>query len=311
MTVPRLNAFGEAFRANGFSLPNARGVFPVAVKAQLAYSSDPDSSGLPKAIVDEIELLSGGTAGKNTNFFIEQYVVDGGRPGLPRDAWLQFNRTNLHLKVGQFELPLPVEVESERDTLTHYALYDQTVGVNTFNFFDPRIGVDASLGNDDGIRAHLLALHAYDRQTTTPQSGIDFMGSIAKSFGGFTLQTYRYGGQRNFMMQDRFWRQGYAATYEDEKLSATAVMQTGNDSSADGLGTRAHSSGGFLQSTYHFNDAIGAVARYEGIRDDSSAQQRRFVLGAIVRPRRNMRLTIEGARASGHTVMNLGWLFAY
>jgi hypothetical protein len=310
-TVPRLNTFGEAFRARGFALPGARGVFPVAVKVNLAYSTDPDPSGLPKAIVDELELLSGGSAGKNTSFFVEQYVVDGGRSGLTRDAWLQLSSRNAHLKIGQFELPLPVEVESERETLAHYALYDQTVGANTFAFFDPRIGMDASFGNDDGLRAHILLLHAYDRQTTTPRSGIDAMASLAKTFGNLTLQTYRYNGERHFATRDAFWRQGFAAQYAREKISLTSVLQTGNDTSAGGAGAAAHSSGGFIEGAYHFNDALAVVARYEGASDSTSRFQRGYVVSVVGRPKRNMRLTLEMQGSAGHLTAATALMFAY
>ncbi|GAC1355758.1 MAG: hypothetical protein NVSMB31_16320 [Vulcanimicrobiaceae bacterium] len=311
-TVPHLNSFGEYFRNSGFSLPNARGVFPVAVKVNLAYGSDPDPTGLPKAVVDEVELLSGGTLGKSTNYFIEQYVVDGGRPGLTRDAWLQFRRDDTRAKIGQFELPLPIEVESERDTFAHYALYDQTVGINTFNFFDPRLGVDLSGGHEDGgFSAHLAAVAAYDRQTTTPRSGMDFMGSVAKTTGEVTLSTYRYQGQRNFAVQDRFWRQGFFAALEGERLSVQAVLQTGNDTSADGAGTAAQSSGGFLQAQYRFTPSWSAVARYEGTNDTMGGMQRQFVLSAITRPRRNMRFTLEGTQSRGHNALTAALLFAY
>ena len=311
-TVPHLTPFGEYFRNHGFALPGARGVFPVAVKVNLAYSSGADPTGLPKAVVDEIELLSGGTLGRATNYFVEQYIVDGGRPGLTRDAWVQFQSGATRAKVGQFELPLPVEVESERPTLTHYALYDQTVGINAFNFFDPRLGADVSFANErSGIAAHLAAVHAYDRQTATPRSGVDVLASVAKSSGEFTVQAYRYQGQRNFAVQDRFWRQGYAASFEDERFSVTGVLQTGDDSSADGLGTAAHSSGGFLETQYHFSPAFGAVARYEGTADSLSGTQRQFVLGAVARPRRNMRLTAEDVLVAGHHTLGAGLLFAY
>lgn len=310
-TVPRLNDFGKAFRARGYSLPGARGVFPLALKVNLAYSSDPDASGLPKAIVDEIELLSGGSAAKNTSFFFEQYVVDGGRPGMTRDAWMQFNSGNAHLKVGQFELPLPVEVESERETLEHYALYDQSVGANTFAFFDPRLGIEAAFGSEDGLRAHVSLLQAYDRHTTTPRSGIDLMGSLSKSLGNLTLQTYRYQGRRNFAVPDVFWRQGYAAQYEHEKVSLTGVLQTGEDRSADGLGLGAHSSGGFLEGTYYFSDAVAVIARYDGTSDSLSGTQRQFVISGAVRPRRNMRFTIEGSAAGSHDRLSAAFMFAY
>lgn len=145
-TVPRLNPFGEFFRSNGFRLSGGRPVFPVAVKVNLAWSSDADPSGLPKAVVDEVELLAGGSLGNRSSYFIETYAVDGGRPGLPRDAWLAFDlsgdraATRVRLPAGQWSLPLPVDVESERDTLVHYALYDQTVGANTFRFFRSAFG---------------------------------------------------------------------------------------------------------------------------------------------------------------------------
>lgn len=311
-TIPHLNNFGEAFASRGFTLPNPRGVFPIAAKVNLAYGSDSDPSGLPKAVVDEVELLSGGAIGKSTSYFVEQYVIDGGRPGLTRDAWLQFRHESGRAKIGQFELPLPVEVESDRDTLSHYALYDQTVGINTFSFFDPRLGFDFSTGSEDaGFSAHVLALNAYDRQTPTPRSGTDYMATLAKDAGEVTLSTYRYQGQRNFAVQDRFWRQGFAANVQGERLSLQAVLQTGNDTSADGAGMSAQSSGGFLQAQYHFNDWWSAVARYEGTNDTLGGMQRQFVLSAITRPRRNMRFTLEGMQSRGHNALTAALLFAY
>lgn len=310
-TVPRLNAYGEYFAEHGFARPGAHGAFPVAVKVNLAYGSDPDPAGLPKAIVDEVELLTGGTLGNRTNYFVEQYVVDGGRPGLLRDAWLQLNGDHSHVKIGQFELPLPVQVESERDTLTHYALYDQTVGVNPFSFFDPRIGIDASFGTDEGFAAHILLLHAYDRQSSAPRSGVDLMATAAKTLGDFTLQAYRFQGQRNFATTDKFNRQGYALAYRHARLQFVGVLQTGNDSSADGLGASASSSGGFLESRYEWSEDKSLVARYDATSDMLTGSRRMLILGTVLRPRRNMRFTIEGTTAAGHQALATALLFAY
>src|SRR5579864_4844585 len=61
--VPRLNAFGESFRAAGFRWPTASKIhatLPVTIKANLAYSAASDPTGLPKAIVDEVEFLAMG-----------------------------------------------------------------------------------------------------------------------------------------------------------------------------------------------------------------------------------------------------------
>jgi len=191
-------------------------------------------------------------------------------------------------------------------------LYDQTVGGATFNFFDPRLGVDASFANESaGLHAHLLALHSYDRQTATPRSGIDLMASLDKTYGEVTLSTYRYQGQRNFAIQNRFWRQGYAISLEGERASLVGVLQNGNDSSADGAGTPARSSGGFIEAQYHFTPAFTTVARYEGTNDARAGMQRQFVFGAIMRPWRNMHFTLEDAITGRHHAFGAALLFAY
>jgi hypothetical protein len=313
-TVPRLNAFGAAFRANGFRMPELRNgsAVPVAVKTQLAYSSDADE-GLPKAVVDEVELLTGGAIGAHFNYFIEDYAIDGGRPGQMRDAWLQYNNGNAHIRAGQFTLPLPVDPESLRDSLSHYLVYDQTVGHNPFQFFDPRIGLDVYAQNaGGGVEAHLAAVESYDRQSGNPNSGIDLMAYASKSFTrGITLYAYRYQGQRVLSgARDAFFRQGYGAGKTIGKFQALGVLQTGRDSDAAGDGNASSSSGGFLQGQYQFSDALMAVARYDRVSDGVTGSQHQIVLSLVTRPAPNMRFTIEDQITDHHT-LNLGWLFAY
>lgn len=308
-TVPHLNAFGEAFARNGFRLPGMRqnGTVPVAVKVHLAYTSDSDPAAFPKAIVDEVEILTGGALGKHLNYFVEQYAIDGGRPGLPRDAWVQYNADNggAHIRAGQFTLPLPVDPETERDTESHYLMFDQTVGGNPFNFFDPRIGIDAyASGKADGDGIHLAALSTYDRRSGNPVSGIDLMGYAAKSAGQFTLYAYRYqGGRRLGGVLDAFYRQGAGARQRAGKFDLVAVLQHGHDVFAD-------SSGGFAEGRYAFSPSLAAVARYDRTFDSLSGARRQTVFAIITRPARNMRFTIEDAITDHHT-LNAGWLFAY
>ncbi len=309
-TVPHLNSFGQAFQAAGYRLPKlGHGAVPLAVKVNLAYSSDAQA-GLPKAIVDEVELLTGGSIGSKFSYFLEQYAVDGGEPGLPRDAWLQYNSGSNHIRAGQFTLPLPVDPETERDTLAHYEIYDQTVGENHFNFFDPRIGLDAYTDSSN-FSAHLVAVESYDRQSETPISGIDPMAFIAKRAGSFTAYLYRYQGQRHIDgARDAFYRQGYGLGSDTGKLNVVGVLQNGNDSNADGLGTATFSSGGFLQVRYAFSDAVAAVARHGRTWDPLNGSQQQTVLTLVTRPARNMRFTIED-QITNHQTLNLGWLFAY
>ena len=297
-TVPHLNSFGQAFLKGGFRLPNPRsGIVPVAVKVNLAYSSDA-AGGLPKAVVDEVELLTGGAIGPKVDYFFEQYALDGGEPGRPRDAWLQYNAGSSHLRAGQFTLPLPVDPETQRDTLAHYLAFDQTVGENSFALFDARAGVEAFVDRGS-FSAHFAAL----------QQG-DTMVSLSKSLGPTTLNAYRYQGRRIFgTARDSFYRQGFGAQYAVRKFSLTGVLQHGNDT-APGTGSPSASSAAFLEGRYAFSDSLAAVARYDSAREGLTGLSHQTVVSLIVRPARNMRFTLEDQVTDHHT-LNLAWLFAY
>lgn len=286
-TVPHLNAFGDAFLRSGFRLPQpARGAVPLAVKVNLAYTSDPDPSGLPKAIVDEVELLTGGAIGNRVNYFVEQYAIDGGVAGMPRDMWVQYNgNRGRHLRVGEFTLPLPVDPETERDTQAHYLVYDQTVGENAFDFFDPRVGVEAYSSSDNGDGVHLALL-----------TRAHLMGLAAKSFGDLTVYAYRYQG-------NAFFRQAVGVRERIGKLDLAGVLQRGKD-------PEAGSSGGFVEGHYTFSPSLMAVARYDRIGDSLSGAQQQTVLSLVTRPARNMRFTIEDQIADRQT-LNMALLFAY
>lgn len=321
--VPQLNEFGERFAANGFKLNAPQNkIVPLAVKVNLQYGSDAEEN-LPKGAVDEIELLSGGRVGNNTSYFVEQYVVDGGRPGLTRDAYVQFEKrlagiadaegsSMLRLKTGQFTLPLPVDPESERPTANHYALFDQTVGKNGFNFFDPRLGLDASFTHG-ATDAHLLVLQSYDRQSGVSKSGVDTMASVSQAIGERTaLYAYGYRGQRHIdPVANRFSRTGFGVTYDDRRYGFAAVTQRGNDTSSDGFAVPARSSGGFVQGRYAPVNWASVYYRYDRIFNELDGAQESRTLSLVVRPKRNYRVTFEAVRAEAHTSFTGALLFAY
>lgn len=74
------------------------------------------------------------------NYFIEQYVLDGGRHGMTHDAWANYRLTseNAHVPVfvraGQYTVPISVDPEAFRETNQHDALFDQTIGNSPFKF---------------------------------------------------------------------------------------------------------------------------------------------------------------------------------
>lgn len=325
-TVPQLNEFGEAFRRRGFRLGSERPTVPLAVKVQTAYSSNGNGDAqapLPKAIVDEIELLSAGPIGRHASYFVEQYVLDGGVAGRPRDVWVQLDRTKdgepgeagMHVMLGQFTLPLPVDPETERPTLAHYGVFDQTVGANAFTFFDPHLGADVFYSDERrGLEAHLAAVQAYDRGSRVPSAGVDVMGSLSARIAERTDATfYGYDGRRaNGPVLDRFHRYGYSLTQTVGQFDATALVQTGVDSSSDGFGLPARSSGGFAQLGWHPSSGFNVYARYDSTFDDFNGRTNGATLSVVMRPRRNMRLTIEGSRGADRTnQLGVGLLFAY
>ncbi|MGH7715116.1 MAG: hypothetical protein ACREML_03865, partial [Vulcanimicrobiaceae bacterium] len=263
--IPHLNAFGAAFMANGYRIPGVKPgpAFPISSKANLIASSinqgdGPGGAGLPKDIVDEVEIFTAGAIGNRASYLVEQYAVDGGMPGLARDAWV-IDRVNpwnarlpLYVQAGSFTLPLPVDPETFRDSYQGYALFGQTVGNNPFNFFDPKIGIRASVGDPlRGLNGQVFAGQGHDRQSGLPSSGTDWMGVAQDAIGPVTLTAYRYSGTRPlvFGASDSFSRTGVGLVYNDySRWEFDNVLQTGWDSNCNFLGhVGCASSGGLTQ----------------------------------------------------------------
>ncbi len=202
--------------------------------------SGPNGQGLPKAIVDEIEAFTSATIGTRANFFVEQYVVDGGEPGLLRDAWISDRlnpwnaRIPLYLQGGQFTLPLPVDPETFRDTYQEYTPYVQTVGANPFNFFDPAMGMRLGVGDPlRGVSLQLFGGPGYTRQSGLAPTGVDTQVYAQDAMGPFTLSIFRYDGLRPIAGEpfDRFERTGFGLTYGQwTRFSSETVLINGWDS---------------------------------------------------------------------------------
>jgi|SRR5271165_445168 len=325
-TVPHLNAFGAAFLRDGFrpppGLPLAPDVFPIALKVNLQYSSEPDPNGLPKAIVDEVELLASGPVTPHVSYRLEQYMVDGGEPGLTRDAWLEFlsrpafgdTGSALRVTAGQFTLPLPVDPETQRETINHYQIFDQKVGDDPFDFFNDGMGIDIAYGREtDGTVVHLMALKGHDPQSGLPTSGVD--SDAYAQTGGKTavFSAYYHSGTRRFgSVLDLFNRQGLGADLFIGKAEADIVVQQGFDSAANAAGAAARSSGGFAQVRWAFSPALTALSRYDSTYDPFAGLQQSLTTTLVMRVRRNAKVTVEDVSAGhGHQTFNAAFLFAY
>lgn len=319
--IPHLNAFGAAFLANGERFPgvSAGPAFPLSVKINLIDSSEyqgegSGGAGLPKAIVDEIELFTSGTIGSRANYFVEQYLVDGGEPGVLRDAWIADRatpweaRVPVQLQAGQFTLPLPVDPETFRDTYQGYTPYEQRVGVNPFTFFDPKLGVRAAVGDPlRGLSLQAFAGPGYDRQSGLPAMGVDTEAYLQEAWGPISLTAFRYDGVRPVAggPNDRFWRMGYGLTYGQwSRFSSEAVLIEGTDSNCGPPYGGCVSSGGFEQLRYAFDRRLFAEARYEGTYDPVNGFARDGVVLLGYGPTENTRLTLEDVIATSPQTSN-------
>lgn len=309
--IPHLNAFGAAFMASGYRIPRVQpqSAFPLSAKTNLVDSSEnqgdgPNGAGLPKAIVDEIEVFTAGAIGTRASYLVEQYVVDGGMPGLTRDAWVN-DRVNpwdaripVYVQGGSFTLPLPVDPETFRDAYQGYALYQQTVGSDTFNFFDPKIGARLGIGDPlRGLNAQLFAGPGHDRESGVPTTGTDAMGYIQDAIGPLTPSIYRYQGTRPTPSGalDSFQRTGFGLTYDQwGRVSSETVFQRGWDSNCGVPGlVGCASSGGFTQFRYAFAPRWYALGRYEGTYDPVAGLAHDGVLMLGYGTGENSRVTVE------------------
>lgn len=330
--IPHLNEFGAAFLAYGERFPGISSgpAFPLSVKTNIVDSSEnqgsgPNGQGLPKFIVDEVEAFTTATVGSRANFFVEQYIVDGGEPGLLRDAWVNDRvnpwtaRVPVYLQGGQFTLPLPVDPETFRDTYQDYTPYVQTVGKNPFDFFDPALGMRLGVGDPlRGLSVQLFGGPGYTRASDLAVTGVDTEVYTQNAMGPFTVSAFRYDGLRPVAAEpfDRFWRLGYGFTYGQwSRFSSEFVLIEGWDSNC-GVPRFAgcSSSGGFEQLRYAFNRRLFAEARYEGTADSSGDFSRDGVVLMGYAPTENTRVTAEDVIAhTGRTTntMNAQFTVAY
>lgn len=183
VAFPRLNAFGEAFRRNGYQFSQNDEVYikeeplplgapawkkvwpagvwpgqlpatvPIAVVVESSYRYDNGSEVTHDfTFPNELELLTGGTFGENISFYGEVTLfkdVDTGKIGR---LFLQFDNLFdsklpgylLNLKIGQFEIAATPFPSQRRLTSTDYMFNSFKVGENNFQFSSAQRGLEVN-----------------------------------------------------------------------------------------------------------------------------------------------------------------------
>jgi hypothetical protein len=311
------NELGESYLRNDLRLPNlgTGGKPVVALRGQLAYTSEPDPSGLPKATVDEIEAFVSARVNRQISVAGQFYLLDGGVPGSTREAWVQYESPGsfagapVRATAGSITLPLPVDPETFRQTNQHYAIFDQTVGANPFAFIDPRNAASLAIGNPvHGPSATFVAAQGHDPHSGLPATGTDRMMQAQEAIGGVVLSAYDYEGRRELgPIGDEFRRRAFGVNVYRGRLAVETLLQTGFDTSPNGDGAGIASSGGFAQLRYQLPHGTFAIVRYDGVNDTSGEGfARSLTIGATRLLTRGVRVGMEdviqhGARTT-HTL---------
>src|SRR5262245_55940916 len=175
--VPRLNAFGEAFAANGFefavgepprdtvgttdALLRLQNDLPLAVRfdsyirAQNKPSGGQNSFDLQTPWV--MKLLSGGQVSDQVSYYMYFLLTEGGEIGGMEDAYVQFTdimESGISLAVGQFQVSDPMfkrELRLEYEDYQPYrvrvgmAVADLTYDRGLMAFWSPREGTDLTV----------------------------------------------------------------------------------------------------------------------------------------------------------------------
>ncbi|MDB5072140.1 MAG: hypothetical protein JWM87_3251 [Candidatus Eremiobacteraeota bacterium] len=302
-SMRNVNDLGETFARNGYRLPNLgdRGRPVVGVRGQFAYTSEPDPSGMPKVVLDEVEVFVSGRVNREVSYFVQPYLVDGGAPGSMREAWVQYT-TNGSLRgapvrftAGAITLPLPVDPETFRQTNQHYAIFDQTVGANPFNLIDPHNAVSLGVGNEvRGTSLTTALVQGHDQHSGLANAGTDRMVYLQHAMGGLTFAAYSYDGKRDAgTVRDEFHRHALAMNAYRGRWALETLLQTGYDSSPNGDGEGIASSGGYAQLRYRFDSATFGIVRYDGVADTSGSFERSLTVGATRRIGKGLRLGAE------------------
>jgi hypothetical protein len=267
--MPELNAFGNAFRDNGYRLPSSfsrHGTTGVALRYQLEYEKDPDGG---RRFTPGGVLLSNFDAGEISAFLHYNLGAGGGPSGTYLAFLSLFNEhTNSLFRAGEFELPLPHSPGQRLDDLQAYGYETTHVGLNDLTLASPRIGVQgqrdigtariaitASLGEFKGAPYGGAPIPTGETtRASQPEIGLFLTQRVLSAFsvGAEELNGDRAINQTGklFEFSDRYRRSGLWASFEGEHVDVLAQQWWGSDLNADGFRDRLGSTGGFVRLRY-------------------------------------------------------------
>ena len=277
--LPELNAFGLYFREHGYQLPAQRhGTTVVALRYQLEWEKDPVNS---RRFTQGGVVLANADIGKISAFVHYNLGAQGGPSGLFLGYLATYNaHTKSLYRGGLFELPLLQSPGQRLDDLQEYGYYGAHVGLNDLPLSSPRWGLQAerSIGNaridlvvDDGEFKGAAYGGAPSPTGETSFAAQPETALFARISASDTLVAGVSGiaGTRRIVLtgksgfNDAYTRAGAFFEFSPGKFQLTGEQWWGSDDNADGFGTSAASSGGYLRAKYYPGPHGYLAVRYD------------------------------------------------
>jgi len=282
--LPELNAFGNAFRNNGYRLPGLpkHGTTILALREQIGYTEEPPQGS--ERTVPAGAILGAAEIGQVEAFFHDSLGSEGGPSSLFL-GYLAYKDTpsKVLFRLGLFELPLVHSPAQRNDTLSTYGYEGTRFGLDDLTLATPRWGLEMerpigvatlattiAFGNAAGSAYGGKPVATGTSQTfAAPEYGLYFRVPV--------VQHVRLGvdlldgdaaiaplGRPTF--DDAYTREGVSVDAYQGRLQLLAEQWYGRDVNNDGLGDPLSSTGGFARLRW----ALGDHA-FIGIREDAAA----------------------------------------
>lgn len=225
VAIPKRNAFGEAFRRNGYQIPAGDeryikeepvslgaeawkdqwpdaiwpgaipGTFPLAAYVHQRFVWDNPKRDKEFDAPHELELLIGNTLGRNIGFFGEWVAYEKGQnaPGLKR-FFIQFSnlfegklKKGLSLRVGRFEPGIADGYkDADRITMEHPITLDYRV-ISAFRIRDAQSGIEVAGVPHRSFEYVLGVVNGQGTSVNDPNNDKDVYFRAGFKFGGMGL----------------------------------------------------------------------------------------------------------------------------
>ena len=282
--LPELNAFGNAFRNNGYRIDGLpkHGTTILALREQVGYTEVPPPG--TERTVPAGAILGAVEVGRVEAFIHESLGSEGGPSSLflgylaYRDA-----PSKILFRLGLFELPLIHSPAQRNDTLTTYGYEGTRFGLDDLTLATPRWGLEAE--RQIGV-ATLMTTIAVGNAAGSAYGGKPVATGTSQTFAapeyGLYLRVPVIDGVRAGLdlldgdaaiaplarptFDDPYTREGVSIDATRGRLQLLAEQWYGRDVNADGSGDALDSTGGFVRLRW----ALGDHA-FLGIREDAQA----------------------------------------